>query len=117
MASTKEEFLALDHKLVPFSARFNTQFLYESITYTLGKIYFNESIGCLMTSLTWRIDTTNYSVYGIAIQTGVNIVKQHDTKLPSLVAVNLNDRGANVTEITDLRMYIILEFDSNFLGA
>lgn len=113
---SREKFTELNHKLVPISARFDTSFIYEDITYTLGKLVYNEVSGSLVTSLTWRIGTEEYSASGIAIQTGVNIVKQYDTKLPSLVAVNINNRGGNVSKIEDLRMFIILEFNEYFLG-
>ena len=116
MELNRENFTQLNHKKIPISASHDVQFSYEDITYTIGRIRLNESSGGLMTSLSWRINDIEYSANGIGIQTGVDIVKQYDTKLPSLVAININERGMNVTKVEDLRMYIILEFDKYFLG-
>jgi len=113
---SKEIFLSLEHKRVPLSGAVNTQFVYEEITYTLGKVIYNPALDGLVTSLSWRIGQQEFSAKGIGIQTGVDIVKQFDTKLPSLVAINQIDRGANVKSVEELRLFIIIDFDKYFLN-
>jgi hypothetical protein len=115
MTINKEEFEALNHKTVPFSGGYDVAWLYKDVTYTITKVTYNEVANSLVMTLKWRIDKTEYVAAGIAIQTGVNIVQQLDTKLPSLVAVNKRDRGANVTNIEDMQLYVLEEFDKYFI--
>lgn len=117
MTDKRNEFLSLPHKRVPVSSRFDTQFSYGDILYTIKKITYNKAADCLQTSFHWRIGRTNHEANGIFIQTGVDIVRQYDTRLPSLVAVNRNTRGADVKSIEDLQMFVIVDFEKYFIGG
>jgi len=111
----RENFIELPHKLVPFSDKVDTTFQYETIDYTIGKIQYNKASDALTTSLSWRLDEKDYIADGIVIRAGINIVQQYNTRLPSLVAVNKNSSGA-ITDISELELYIIIEFDKYFRG-
>lgn len=113
----KEEFLSLKHKSIPISARFDTAFLYNDIQYTIGKMIYNPVIDRLVSSIRWRKDGVERAVYGIPITTGVNIVQQINSGLPSLVANNINSRGTDVNRIEDLKLFIIEDFDKYFVSG
>jgi len=112
---SREEFIALNHKTVPFSGSLKTSFQYDEITYTLGRIVLNPAAGALTTSIAWTVDEVDYLADGIVIRSGVNLVQQYDTKLPSLLAINKNGHE-DITDISQLELYIILEFDEYFRG-
>ena len=113
--TSRAEFLELGHKLVPFSETVDTSFQYEEITYTLGQVRYNKAANALSTSLTWKVGEVTRVADGIIIQNGVNIIQQYNTILPSLVAINKNSTG-NITDISELELYIIVDYDEYFRG-
>jgi len=111
-----EEFESEDHESVPFSTTYDTIFNYNGIQYTLSKLWTNERTGQLMTNLKWRNAGVQYGAYSIALTSGVDIVHQYDTGLPSLVALNNEVIGEDPTDASHLELYLIQNFDKYFIG-
>ena len=109
-----DEYYAEDHRIVPFSGDQDVRFTYDGVEYTLKKIEFNDSSEMLETSLEWRVKNESRSANGIRISAGVNLVRQYNTGLPSLVAINTVDRGADPTDVENLQLYIIQKYEYYF---
>lgn len=110
------EFYQLEHQEVPYSTQFETQFAYEGQDYWLDRVRFSEGQNCYVTSLRWRDGNEYKRIDSIPLQSGTNLVRQYDTKLPSLVAINIDDREADPTSNKNLRLFIIIDYDKYFLG-
>jgi len=110
-----EDFNALSHKVVPFSATQKTAFQYQEITFVLGAMIYNPAAEALSTSLSWTKDEVDYLADGIIIKSGVNIIQQYNAPLPSLVAVNTNG-NEDITDVTHLELYLVVEYDEYFRG-
>lgn len=112
---TLSEFHQLQHKEVPFSTAFDTRFIHDGTEYTLGKVQFNVAMEQWVTSLQWRGTGATNKVDSIPLASGVNLVRQYATNLPSLVAVNIATRNSDPTGPENLRLYIIEDFDKTFV--
>lgn len=110
------EFYQLEHQEVPYSTQFETQFVYGGQDYRLGRVRFSEGLDCYVTSLHWRDGNEYKQINSIPLQSGTNLLQQYDTKLPSLVAINIDNRDLDPTSNKNLRLFIILEYDKYFLG-
>lgn len=110
------EFYQLEHQEVPYSTQFETQFAYEGQDYWLDRVRFSEGQNCYVTSLRWRDGNEYKRIDSIPLQSGTNLIRQYDTKLPSLVAINIDDREADPTSNKNLRLFIIIDYNKYFLG-
>ena len=108
------DFSSLAHKSVPFSTEYDTVFLHDGIEYTLGRIRYNPAIESWVSSLSWRLPTGRETVSSLPLQPGVNLVRQYACPLPSLVVVNNDYKGADITTADSLRIYIVEKFDETF---
>ena len=109
-----EEFTSKSHKEVPFSTKFDTRFVHNGIEYTLGRVRYNHLMGCWVTMLQWRVDGVYKTVTSLPLVAGVDLVQQYHCGLPSLVAVNILERGQDPEGSDSLRLYIIEDFQSLF---
>ncbi|QTQ06977.1 hypothetical protein [Aeromonas phage PVN05] len=107
-----EEFTRKNHKEVPFSTKFATRFVHDGIEYTLGKVRYNYLMGCWVTALQWRVNGVYKTVASMPLVAGVDLVQQYHCGLPSLVAVNVLERGRDPEGSDSLRLYIIEDFQS-----
>lgn len=112
---TPSEYFEKEHREVPYSSKYDTQFMYKGVEYVLGKVTYNDTMGCFVTILQWRENTVTRTVSSVPLRSGVNLVQQAGTNLPSLVAVNINKRGVDPETLDDLRLFIIEDFDATFL--
>lgn len=111
------EFYQLEHQEIPYSTQFETQFAYGGQDYWLDRVRFSEGMNCYVTSLRWRDGNEYKQINSIPLQSGTNLLRQYDTKLPSLVAINIDNRDLDPTSNKNLRLFIILEYDKYFLGG
>lgn len=111
------EFYQLEHQEIPYSTQFETQFTYGGQDYWLDRVRFSEGLNCYVTSLRWRDGNEYKQINSIPLQSGTNLLRQYDTKLPSLVAINIDNRDLDPTSNKNLRLFIILEYDKYFLGG
>ncbi|AII26769.1 hypothetical protein AH6C_015 [Aeromonas phage pAh6-C] len=109
-------FYEMEHREVPFSTGFDTRFIYEGTEYTLGRVRYNVTLGCFVTILQWRKDGKYETIASLPLQSGVNLVRQYATNMPSFVAVNTQERNSDPSAPENLRLYIIKGFDETFLG-
>lgn len=109
-----EEFTSLEHKEVPFSTKFDTRFVYNETEYTLGRLRYNHLMQTWVTALQWRNAGEYVTAMSIPIVAGVDLVQQYNSGLPSLVAVNIQERGLDPEGPESLRLYIIEEFHELF---
>lgn len=109
-----EEFTSKNHKEVPFSTKFDTRFVHDGIEYTLGRVRYNHLMGCWVSALQWRVDGAYKTVTSLPLVAGVDLVQQYHCGLPSLVAVNILERGQDPEGSDSLRLYIIEDFQSLF---
>lgn len=110
-----DEFYALEHQEVPFSSKFDTQFLYEGIEYNLGMVRYNPSLELWITSLSWREAGVTHTINSLPLASGVNQIQQYGSKLPSLVVVDNTSASQDPKKTKDMRLYIVLEFEKYFL--
>lgn len=111
------EFYQLEHQEVPYSTQYETQFSYNGQDYWLARVRYSEAQQCYVTSLQWRDGNEYKRIDSIPLQSGTNLLQQYDTKLPSLVAINIDDRDNDATSNTNLRLFIIVDYDKYFLGG
>ena len=102
---------------MPYSTQYETQFSYNGQDYRLDRVRYSEAQQCYVTSLQWRDGNEYKRIDSIPLQSGTNLLQQYDTKLPSLVAINLDDRDNDATSNTNLRLFIIVDYDKYFLGG
>lgn len=114
--SVPTSFYEMEHREVPFSTGFDTRFIYEGTEYTLGRVRYNVTLGCFVTILQWRKDGKYETIASLPLQSGVNLVRQYNTNMPSFVAVNTQERNSDPSAPENLRLYIIKGFDETFLG-
>lgn len=113
--TTPIDYFEKEHREVPYSTKFDTQFMYEGVEYVLGKVRWNPDMDCFVTVLQWRVNGKYQTITSIPLRSGVNLVQQAGTNLPSLVAANINVRGEDPKSTADLRLFIIEDFDATFL--
>ena len=109
-------FYELPHREIPFSTSFDTRFMHNSTEYTLGRVRKNAAEDYWVTSLSWKWNGVRRFVSSIPLVSGVNLVQQYATNMPSLVAVNIDERSNDPTTPENLRLYIIEQFDETFMG-
>lgn len=112
---TPIDYFEKEHREVPYSTKFDTQFMYNGVEYTLGKVRWNTEMGCYVTTLQWRVNGAYRTITSLPLRSGSNLVQQGGTNLPSLVAANINVRGEDPQSTDDLRLFIIEDFDETFL--
>ncbi|MGI4167767.1 phage baseplate plug family protein, partial [Klebsiella pneumoniae] len=93
----------------------DTRFIHDGTEYTLGKVQYNVAMEQWVTSLQWRGTGATNKVESIPLASGVDLVRQYATNLPSLVAVNITTRNSDPTGPENLRLYIIEDFDKTFV--
>ena len=111
------EFYQLSHKEIPYSTQYDTQFSYAGRDYLLGRVRYNEALQCYTTSLRWKEGNEYLQIDSISLQSGTNLLRQYSIDLPSLVAINIDDREVDPTSNTNLRLFIIVDYDKYFLGG
>ena len=80
------------------------------------RVRYNVTLGCFVTTLQWRKDGKYETIASLPLQSGVNLVRQYNTNMPSFVAVNTQERNSDPSAPENLRLYIIKGFDETFLG-
>lgn len=116
-SGTTEEFQALDHKEVPFSTKYDTQFVYNGLEYTMGRLRYNPSMECWLTFLRWRDAGVQYEISSLPLTSGVNILQQYGMKIPSLVVVDNVNNKIDPTRTQNIRLYIVVDFEKYFLES
>jgi hypothetical protein len=110
------DFSEYEHIEVPYSTEYDTRFVYQNTEYTLGRLKYNKVLEAYTTRLRWIANGVTRYVESITITAGLNLVAQYNTPLPSLVAVNIDERNEDADVSTNLRLYVIVDFDEIFVG-
>ncbi|ARM70533.1 hypothetical protein HOR75_gp07 [Shewanella phage SppYZU05] len=113
--TTPIDYFEKEHREVPYSSKFDTQFMYRGVEYVLGQVRWNDALACFVTILQWRVNGVYHTISSMPLRSGTNLVQQAGTNLPSLVAANVNSRGEDPATLEDLRIFIIEDFDETFL--
>ena len=95
---------------IPVSALRGTYFDYKGIQVTLSKFKHNPYIDKKMQSIdiSWLIDGIEYSVGGVVLLAGVNIIQQYgEIPLPNLFVLSAENTKEDPVDITDINLYIL----------
>lgn len=115
--SISKAYNLVDHFKMPFSRRYETTTVFEGVTYVLSPVTKNPLTGLLTFDITWFSDFVTGSAQGLHCLLGVDLLQQTVAPLPSLVAVNLSQGKQDPTEIEDLELLIITDYDKYFVGV
>lgn len=102
---------------IPFSRHKPTNFIYNNVNYTLSKFRYNIALERWTTNLRWNTKELGMQeIHGIILTSGVDILAQHNTGLPSLVIVNGDELKFDAQNILFLKMFIVENFKEIFVG-
>lgn len=102
---------------IPFSRHKPTNFIYNNINYTLSKFRYNIALERWTTSLRWSTKEAGLQeIRGIILTSGVDLLAQYNTGIPSLVIVNGDELKFDAQNIVFLKMFIVENYKEIFVG-
>lgn len=102
-------------KELPFAKSKPTSFLYNNVNYTLDRFRYNSVLERWVTSLSWHADGKEQRINGLVLTSGVDLIAQYKTGLPSLVVINGDELQYDSQLLEFMKIFLIEDYHEIFV--